>query len=270
MGEISNSTEVARQIRELSIDMVYKAKASHVGGALSMADILAVLYHEILNVYPQIPKHPSRDRFLLSKGHSCVGLYAILAIKEFFPMAELDTYTKDGSFFSSHSTHHVPGIEISAGSLGHGLPISVGMAIAAKRRGESWKTYCLLSDGELNEGSNWEAIMLAAHLKLNNLVAIIDYNKIQSLGFVEDVIALEPLGAKFTTFGWDCLEVDGHNHSQLLEALKQKSTSKPLAIIAHTIKGKGVDFMENKLLWHYKSPDKEQYTEAKLQLKKTL
>lgn len=255
---------LAKKIRELSLQMVYSAKASHIGGALSMADILAVLYNNFLNVDPSNPKNPDRDRFLLSKGHACTSLYATLALKGFFPISELETYANDGSIFLSHTNHHISGIEISAGSLGHALPISCGMALAAKRKNTKWKTYCLISDGELDEGSNWESILFAPQQKLDNLILIVDYNKIQSLGSVKSVIDLDPLKDKFTAFRWETLEVDGHNHLALSEAFKQTQAAngKPKVIIAHTIKGKGVSFMENKLLWHYKSPNDEQYKDA--------
>lgn len=187
----------------------------------------------------------------------------MLALKGFFDVKELDTYAQDGSRLLSHTSHYVPGVEISAGSLGHALPVACGLAIAAKRKGAAWKTYCLVSDGELNEGSNWESILLAPQLKLNNLTLIVDYNKIQSLGFVKDIIDLDPLAKKFETFGWKVIEIDGHDHAQIYEALTRKEELQgPKVIIAHTVKGKGVSFMENKLLWHYKSPDQSQYTQA--------
>jgi transketolase len=256
-----NSKELAREIRRLSLNMVFKAKASHIGGALSMADILAVLYYDILNVYPENPSNPNRDRFLLSKGHACTGLYAVLALKGFFPVEDLNSYAQDGSIFLSHSSHYVPGIELSAGSLGHALSVGCGLALAAKRNKAAWKTYCLLSDGELDEGSNWEAILLAPHLRLNNLILIIDYNKIQSLGTVKDVLDLKSLKEKFLAFRWETYEVDGHDHKQIKEVLllATNTNDMPKVIIAHTIKGKGVSFMENKLLWHYKSPTQDQF-----------
>ena len=256
-----NSKELAREIRRLSLNMVFKAKASHIGGALSMADILAVLYNDILNVFPENPVNPNRDRFLLSKGHACTGLYAVLALKGFFPIEDLNSYAQDGSIFLSHSSHYVPGIEISAGSLGHALSVSCGLALAAKRNKATWKTYCLISDGELDEGSNWEAILFAPHLRLNNLILIVDYNKIQSLGTVKDVMDLNSLKEKFVAFRWETYEVDGHDHKLLKEVLQKSvvSDDMPKVIIAHTIKGKGVSFMENKLLWHYKSPSQDQF-----------
>lgn len=259
-----NSIELAREIRILSLRMVCEAKASHIGGALSMADILAVLYTDILKIDPLNSTNPERDRFLLSKGHACTSLYAALALKGFFSVEELSTYSKDGSILLSHSNHLIPGIEVSAGSLGHALSISCGLAISAKRKEKDWKTYCLISDGELDEGSNWEAILFAPQLKLDNLTLIVDYNKIQSLGNVKDVIDLEPLLNKFIAFGWDAVEVNGHDHIELKKVFSELITpnNKPKVIIAHTVKGKGVSFMENKLLWHYKSPTSDQLTEA--------
>jgi len=259
-----SSSEFAKEIRKCSLEMVYNAKASHIGGALSMADIIAVLYNDVLTIYPESPDNEDRDRFLLSKGHACVSLYAALALKGFFPVEELKTYAQDGSRLLSHSSHYVPGVEISAGSLGHALSVSVGVSIAAKRKKADWKTYCLISDGELDEGSNWEAILLAPQLKLDNLILIVDYNKIQSLGSVKDVIDLHPLADKFNAFRWETSEVDGHDHDALKNVFNKSITAngKPKVIIAHTVKGKGVDFMENKLLWHYKSPDKEQFEKA--------
>jgi len=244
-------------IRRQILEMVYTAKASHIGGALSMTDLLAVIYNDILNIDPRNASDPARDRFLLSKGHAVTGLYATLGLKGFFLLDDLKTYAMDGSLYLSHTSHKINGVEISAGSLGHALPVATGLAIAAKRKKESWKTYCLVSDGELNEGSNWEAILFAPQQKLDNLVLIIDYNKIQSLGFVKDVIDLDPLTSKFTAFNWDVFEIDGHNHSQIYDTFIQckESNGKPKVVIAHTVKGKGVDFMENKILWHYKSPN---------------
>jgi transketolase len=264
MKDMIDSIDLAREIRRLSLKMVYSARASHIGGSLSMADILAVLYSDFLNINPSDPGNTERDRFLLSKGHACTGLYAVLALKGFFPVDELSKYSKDGSFLLSHSNHMVPGVEISAGSLGHALPVSCGLAIAAKRKNSVWNTYCLVSDGELDEGSNWETILYAPQMKLDNLIVIVDYNKIQSLGSVKDVIDLSPLKEKFSAFRWETFEVDGHDHKALKSVFsKAKSQNeKPKVIIAHTVKGKGVSFMENKLLWHYKSPDEKQLDAA--------
>ncbi|HLP06140.1 MAG TPA: transketolase [Paludibacter sp.] len=267
--QINTSREFSKEIRKLALKMVYQAKASHIGGALSMADILAVLYHEVLTIFPSDYSNPRRDRFILSKGHACTGLYAALALKGFFPVEDLETYAQDGSLYLSHTSHYIPGVEISAGSLGHGLPISCGLALAAKKKKENWKTYCLISDGELDEGSNWESILLAPQLRLDNLILIVDYNKIQSLGTVANVLDLHPLKAKFEAFRWETYEVDGHNHYELKSSFEkaQSSNGLPKVIIAHTIKGKGVDFMEDKLLWHYKSPNNVELDRALNQIK---
>lgn len=247
----------ARQIRVESIRMVHRAKASHIGGALSMADILAVLYGEVLKIDSTNPNLATRDRFILSKGHSTVGLYAALALRGFFPMEELATYGRDDTRLMAHVTTRVPGVEFSTGSLGHGLPFGTGKALAAKRNGASWRTFVLTSDGEWDEGSNWEALLTAAHLGLDNLVIIVDYNKIQSLGRVEEVIRLEPFADKFRAFGAAVAEVDGHDVDLLRKELSRTpyEQGKPLVLIAHTTKGKGVSFMENQLLWHYRSPN---------------
>ena len=248
--------------------MVAAAKASHIGGALSMADLLAVLYGEILRVKPEQPDWPERDRFILSKGHSCTSLYATLALRGFFPLAELQTYGQDGSRLMSHISHKVPGVEFSTGSLGHGLPFGCGKALAAKRRRKSWRTFVILSDGELDEGSNWEAILFAPQHRLDNLVAIVDYNKIQSLGSVKEVLDLHPLAEKFRAFNWAVKEIDGHNHAEISAALKTLpfQSGKPSCLLAHTVKGKGVGYMEGTLQWHYSSPKPDQLQEALRQL----
>ncbi|MDE5608860.1 MAG: transketolase [Bacteroidales bacterium] len=258
------SIELAKKIRKTSVEMVYKAHASHIGGALSMADILAVLYSDVLNQKPEKPDWGKRDRCLLSKGHACVSFYAVLAHKGYYSVEALDTYAQNGSAFLCHTTHHVPGIEISAGSLGHGLPIACGIALGAKIKGEEFKTYVILGDGEMDEGSNWEAFLFGAHHKLSNLCVIIDYNKIQSFGNTNDVLCLEPLERKMKNFNWNVVSVDGHDHDALRQAFEAFNceNEKPTVIIAHTIKGKGVSFMENSLAWHYKSPDEEQYKQA--------
>ena len=264
-----NSLYLAKEIRARAIQMVYDAKASHIGGALSMADILAVLYSKVLHVSPREPNDPERDRFLLSKGHACVSLYAVLGLCGFFPLKNLDTYGKDGSLFLSHATHHLPGIEISSGSLGHGLPIASGLALAAKREKREWRTYCMVGDGELDEGSNWEAVLFSAHHKLDNLCLIVDCNRMQGLGNTDDVLGLEPLKEKFNAFNWNAMEINGHDHTSIYFAFEMAKATKrkPSVIIANTIKGAGVSFMENDLLWHYKSPTKEQYNQAMEEIK---
>lgn len=263
-----DSTTLAREIRRLSLEMVHRAKASHVGSALSIADIVAVLYAGQLRVLPERPADPTRDRFILSKGHACVAVYAALAARGFFPEAKLASYGQDHSDLMNHISHKVPGVEFSTGSLGHGLPFGVGKAVAAKRTGASWRTFVLLSDGEMDEGSNWEALMFAAHHRLDNLVAVIDYNKWQSLGTVADTLGLEPLADKLRAFGWAVQEVDGHRHYELRNAFRGVpwQPGKPSMLIAHTTKGKGVSFMENRVEWHYRSPDREQLDRALAEL----
>jgi transketolase len=266
MISATNSNEFATRIRELALKMVHRAKSSHIGGALSMADIIAVLYTDILKTDPSDPSLPTRDRLILSKGHACTALYAALALKGFFPVEELATYGQNNSRLMAHISHKIPGVEFSTGSLGHGLPFGLGKALAAQRRKLSWRTFVIISDGELNEGSNWEAILLAPHHRLGNLRLIVDYNKIQSFGAVEDVISLDNLAEKFHAFRWQVHEIDGHNHDQLRTALQTPATGAPQVVIAHTVKGKGVSFMENQLLWHYRNPDDIQLQKALVEL----
>jgi transketolase len=267
-----SSIAFSKEIRKAVLKMVFEAKASHIGGAFSMADLLAVLYTDVLNIDPKNPKEENRDRVLLSKGHACTGLYATLALKGFFDLKELDNYSKNDSFLLSHTSHKVPGVELSTGSLGHALPVACGLALAAKRKNNSYKVYTILSDGELDEGSNWEAILFAPQHKLDNLIAIVDHNKIQSFGFLKEVLDLHPLNKKFESFNWHVIEIDGHNHEEIETAFKkaQSNIVKPTVIIAHTIKGKGIDFMEDQLLWHYKSPTDEQYQLGLAQLKNSI
>ena len=263
-----DSLQLARQIRRLSLQMVARARASHIASALSIADIVAVLYGGALRVDPQEPHAPERDRFILSKGHACVAVYAALASRGFFPLDRLDTYGQDHSPLMNHISHHVPGVEFSTGSLGHGLPFGVGKALAAKRHGAAWRTVVLLSDGEMDEGSNWEALLFAAHHRLDNLIAIVDYNKYQSLTTVAATLALEPLAQKIRAFGWWVREVDGHDHTALLAAWKAAAQHRrqPTLLIAHTTKGKGVSYMENAVAWHYRSPDERQLAQALAEL----
>lgn len=265
-----DSKELAKKIRISSVEMVHRANASHIGGALSMADILAVLYADILNVFPRDPENDSRDRCLLSKGHACVSFYAVLAHSGFYPVKSLEEYGQEGSQFLCHTSHHVPGVEISAGSLGHGLPIGCGIAYSARIQKKEYRTYVIVGDGELDEGSNWEALLFASHHKLDNLCLIIDYNKIQSFGNTNDVLRLEPLKNKLVAFNWHVIEVDGHNYHELLSAFKEAKETKgmPSVVVANTIKGKGVSYMENKLLWHYRSPNDELFKQAMEELSK--
>lgn len=251
---------LAKTIRSSSLRMVHRAKASHIGSALSISDILAVLYGGVLSVDPCRPDWNDRDRFILSKGHACVAVYSALAARGFFPQSQLENYAVDNSSMMMHISHKVSGVEFSTGSLGHGLSFGVGKALAAKKTGKKWRTFVLLSDGELGEGSNWEAMMFAAHHQLDNLIAVIDYNKLQSLTTVDKTLRIEPLADKVKAFGWSVQEVDGHDCVALCNAFKRGvwEDGKPCLLIAHTIKGKGVSFMENKVEWHYKSPTDDQ------------
>lgn len=255
---------LAKQMRVEALHMVHRAKASHIGSALSICDIVAVLYGHVLRLDPKQPDAPNRDRFILSKGHACVAVYAALAETGFFPREDLLKYGQDHSVLMNHISHKVAGVEFSTGSLGHGLPFGTGKALAARRRKHDWRTFVLLSDGELGEGSNWEAMMFATHHQLDNLVAIVDYNKLQSLTTVDKTLRVEPLADKALAFGWAVREVDGHNHVELAELLGSApwEPGKPSFLIAHTTKGKGVSFMENSVEWHYKSPSADQLAQA--------
>jgi transketolase len=265
---MSGTRALARTIREDALRMVHRTRASHIGSALSIADIVAVLYGDVLRIDPARPAAPDRDRFILSKGHACVAVYAALAARGFFPHSELLTYGADHSMLMNHVSHRVPGVEFSTGSLGHGLPFGVGKAFAARKRGRDWRTFVLLSDGELGEGSNWEAFLSAAHHGLDNLVAIVDYNRLQSLTTVERTLRIEPLAEKLGAFGWSVREVDGHDHTSLAACLGDApwTTGRPSVLIAHTTKGKGVTFMEGKVEWHYRSPDDAQLSLALAEL----
>ena len=262
--EILFLQEKAKEIRIKTIEMVSKAKSAHIGSALSCTDIIVALYFNVLKIDPANPKKEDRDRFILSKGHACSCLYITLALKGFFHEEELKNYLKDGSFFTAHGNAEVPGVEVSTGSLGHGLSIGVGMALAAKQNEKEYNVFVLLSDGECDEGSTWEAILSASHFKLNNLIAIVDYNKIQSFGRVKEVMDLEPFSEKWKTFGWNVQETNGHDIEQICTALLNATQQqhKPTVIIAHTIKGKGVSFMEDTIECHYLTPTEEQIVKA--------
>lgn len=260
-----DSLELARRIRSHAVRMTSRGGSSHVGSILSMADIIAVLYGGVMRFDPQAPRAACRDRFLLSKGHAGAGVYAALAETGFFPVAKLDTHYQDGSDLSGHVSHKgIPGVEFSTGSLGHGLPVGAGMAYAAKLRGDAHRVFVVLSDGECDEGSNWEAILFAGHHRLKNLVAIVDYNKLQSLAAVSDTLELEPFADKWRSFGWTVHAVDGHDHNELRGALsvERSPSSSPLCVLAHTTKGKGVSFMENCVLWHYRTARGEELDAA--------
>jgi len=269
-GRVPTSTiELAKRIRRDALRMTSRGGSSHIGSILSIADILAILYGGVLRVDPANPAWQERDRFILSKGHAGAGVYAALAESGFFPVEQLDAHYRDGSFLSGHVSHKgVPGVELSTGSLGHGLSVGAGMAFGAMLDRKRHRIFVLLSDGECDEGSNWEAILFASHHELENLVAIVDYNKIQSLGAVAETLALEPFAAKWRAFGWAVQEIDGHDHQQLaagLNALPLESR-KPTCIVAHTVKGKGVSFMEHSVLWHYRTARGDELAAAELEI----
>ena len=262
-----NSLNLAKKIRIDVIKMVNRSGASHIGPILSIVDIIAVLYGKIMSYDIKNPTLKTRDRFILSKGHGGAAVYAVLAEVGFFDKSELLNYCQDGSKLSGHVSHvDIPGVEFSTGSLGHGLSVATGMALRAKLDSMSHKIYALLGDGELDEGSNWEAFMFAAHKKLDNLCVVIDRNNLQSIDTTENTLALEPLDEKIRSFGWHVEEVDGHDHLALENALNIDS-SKPLCLIAKTIKGKGVSFMENNILWHYKTPKDSDFDKAIAEIK---
>lgn len=265
----ATSIELAQQVRADALRMVHRSRASHIGSSLSIADILAVLYHDVLSIDARDPGMPDRDRLIVSKGHAAAAVYAVLANKGFFPRDWLETYCADGSRLAGHITHGVPGVELSTGSLGHGLPVASGLALAAQRGELPWRVFALLSDGECDEGSTWEAALFAGHHRLSHLTAIVDFNKIQSFGRVDEVLQLEPLAEKWRSFGWKVVELDGHDHRALRQALTLRGAPAPVAIIAHTVKGKGVSFMENRLEWHYRSPSDQQLATALRELGET-
>lgn len=255
----------AREVRIEIIKMIYKAQAGHPGGSLSAADIVTILYFDILNIDVNRPQWEKRDRFILSKGHACPVWYVCLAKKGFFPMQELSKLRKIGGILQGHpDMRKVPGLDMTTGSLGQGLSAGVGMALGAKVQKLNFKTYVLLGDGEINEGQIWEAAMSANKFKLNNLIAILDYNNLQLDGFCNEVMPIEPIGDKWRSFGWDVKEIDGHNIKEILTVLENLKDHQdhPTFIIAHTIKGKGVSFMENLAEWHGKAPNKEQFKQA--------
>ena len=267
MTNFEDIEQLALKIRKNAVNMTSAGGSSHIGSILSIADILAVLYGSVMNYKADEPKWKGRDRFILSKGHAGAGVYAALAESGFMPVEKLRTHYQDGSDLSGHVSHKgIPGVEFSTGSLGHGLPVATGMALAAKINRDKHNIYVLMSDGECDEGSNWEAALFAPHHKLDNLVVIIDRNKLQSIHSTEDTLSLEPFVDKWQAFGWNVVDVDGHDHQKLLDACGSMVTGKPLCIIANTTKGKGVSFMENNILWHYRSPQGEEYNAAMQEL----
>jgi transketolase len=251
------------QLRRRTLEAIFDAGAGHTGGGLSCLDILNVLYNRILNVSPATFNSPNRDRYVQSKGHSVEALYAVLADRGFFPESELKTICHYQSHFVGHPTRHIPGIEMNTGALGHGLPICIGMALAAKMDSASYRVFTLLGDGELAEGSNWEGAMVAGHYGLDNLTAIIDHNTLQITGRTRDVCSNEPLDEKFRAFGWAVKIINGHDFAELTEALSRPAeTGKPTCIIANTVKGRGVSFMEDVAKWHHGVPSEAELRQA--------
>jgi len=268
-GKSRAVAELARRIRVHGLRMTSSGGSAHVGSVFSMADIVATLYGRVLRVRPEQPNWPDRDRFILSKGHAGAGIYAALAERGFFSTALLDQHYQNGSIFSGHVSHkNIAGVEISTGSLGHGLGIGCGMAYGARLQGRGHRVYVLLSDGECDEGSNWEAILFAGHHELGRLVVVIDYNRIQSLKSTDDTLTLEPFADKWRSFRWDVVEVNGHDHAALERALDHDpgAHAQPRCVIARTTKGKGVSFMENSVLWHYRTAKGLEFEEAMRQL----
>lgn len=254
------SEQLAWKIRRHGVEMTHLSGGSHIGAIMSVADIIAVLYADVLHYHSNDPKWKERDRFILSKGHAGASIYAALAECGFFDVEELKTHYADGSRLSGHVSHHLPGVDFSTGSLGHGLAVASGMAYAAKKDGKSHNVYAILGDGECNEGSVWEAVLFANHFRLNNLIAIVDRNHMQSLDFTENTLEIENFVSKWRAFGWHAIEVNGNNHDELRSAFQCAAKNvcalehRPTVIIADTIKGYGISFMQNDILWHYRFP----------------
>lgn len=250
------SPQLAWLIRRHGIEMTHLSGGSHIGAVLSVADIIAVLYADILRYDPKNPRWDGRDRFIMSKGHAGAAVYAALAECGFFEVAELKMHYANGSRLSGHVSHHLPGVDFSTGSLGHGLSAGAGMALAAKQDGKAHRVFVVLGDGECDEGAVWEAALFAHQYQLDNLVAIVDHNHMQSLDTCEKTLSLEPLAEKWRAFGWNVIELDGHDHAALKNALQhtESEARRPTVVIANTVKGKGISFMENDILWHYRFP----------------
>jgi len=265
--DVSDPRVLAWLIRRHGLEMTHLSRGSHIGAIFSVAEIMAVLYAGVLKVDPAQPRMPERDRLILSKGHAGASVYAALAERGFFPVEELSTHYANGSNLSGHVSHKgVPGVEFSTGSLGHGLAVAAGMALGGKLDQADWRVFCVMGDGECDEGSVWEAALQAHQYKLDNLIAVVDHNRMQSLDFCENTLALEPFGDKWRAFGWHVIEIDGHDVEALQAAFEQakanRGTGKPTVILATTVKGKSVSFMENDILWHYRTPQGEEYEAA--------
>ena len=257
---------LSKKVRASTIAMIVKAHASHIGSSYSIVEMIVYLYKKVLRIDPQNPTDHNRDRFILSKGWAISSVYALLAEKGFFSKKLLDEYCKDGSKLLGGSTRNgVPGVEATTTSMGHGLPLSVGIAMAGKLQKKDYRVYTIISDGECDEGSTWEGILIAGHQKLNNLIVIVDYNKWQSFGRIKDILNLEPITDKFKAFNWHVQEINGHSFADLENAFSSKSLAKdkPNVIIAHTTKGKGLSSLEDRNEWHYQTPREKEIAEAK-------
>lgn len=267
------SEQLAWLIRRHGIEMTHLSGGSHIGAIMSVADIMAVLYSCVLKFKTHDPKWNERDRFILSKGHAGASVYAALAESGFFDVEELKTHYANGSRLSGHVSHHLPGVEFSTGSLGHGLSVGIGMAYALKKNQKASKVYVVVGDGECNEGSVWEAAQFARHYQLDNVVAIVDYNQMQSMDFCDNTLEVVNMCGKWNSFGWNVIEINGHNHDELKDAFERekKCVDKPTVIIANTIKGYGISFMENDILWHYRFPHEGwEYDQAVSELHKNM
>jgi len=271
--QIERLRTLARSIRRHDIQMVHRAKLGHIGGEMSATDILTTLYFAALHVDPQQPNMPDRDRFILSKGHSAAALYTTLAHAGFFPMDDLQTFMQPLSKLNGHPDRNkVLGVETNTGPLGHGLPVAVGAALASKLQDATWRVFALTGDGELQEGSNWEAAMAGAHYQLDNLTVIVDRNRLQQGAGTEETMRLEPLADKWRAFGWSVTELDGHDYGQLLDTFARVpfEQGKPNCIIAHTHKGQGISFMQDKVAWHHKVPNAEELAMALAELEEVV
>ncbi len=265
---LDRTLPLANRIRQDAIRMAHRTHASHIGSALSVADILAVLYGGVAEIFPDRPKDPRRDRIILSKGHAGMAVYAALAESGFFPVSDLNKYYSDGSVYSGHVSHKgVLGVEFSTGSLGQGVCVACGMALSGKIRNSSYRVFAIIGDGENEEGAVWEMALFAAHQRLSNFTVVVDHNKMQAMGFCDKETGLVNLAGKWAAFGWHVVDVaDGNDHEQLIEAFGKVDTEKPTVLIANTVKGKGVSFMENDILWHYRDPQGKFYEKAMLEL----
>jgi transketolase len=271
--QIERLRTLARSIRRHDIQMVHRAKLGHIGGEMSAIDILTTLYFAVLHVDPQEPNAPERDRFILSKGHSAAALYTTLAHAGFFPLDDLQTFMQPLSKLNGHPDRNkVPGVETNTGPLGHGLPVAVGAALASKLQDATWRVFALTGDGELQEGSNWEAAMAGAHYQLDNLTVIVDRNRLQQGAGTEETMRLEPLADKWRAFGWSVTELDGHDYGKLLDTFARVpfEQGKPNCIIAHTHKGQGISFMQDKVAWHHKVPNAEELAMALAELEEVV